>query len=807
MQSLTISAAVRPGRIAVLVDSNDPNWASNCRHILEYFSQLWGGYGNIIIPTDGAAIAPLFWRILDTFDPDYIYSYQRTGSDIEMDDPAHFDHLLAPRIASWEEQTQAPVEEQAKLALREQLRKCWEKDFEIAADLQHELRDRLAPFHFEEWIVERCLSADDTPNYPESTLVEFLPDAPLSAFTLLNDCANQLDPLWYGSVLGLHNSTTREQLRNKGWQQFDINCAVKDINNLVSFVMNSETGRGRRWQSEESWASQARMLALASPASLTMTGLGHYRRSGDYQGQEKVVAVCGNKFEDFCLYFGLSRIRHRVVWVLPAITEKALSQAELKPEVDHLFHFASDLISASKHDPRHGTGVKLVSSSLEGKEISTVLHAIETFGFGKFQNAEILDCLKAPLPAPLRLYEKNNAHIARAIQLPNDRVIQLFETPKPKSLAAVDPGRHRWLTEVTIKNYHLPRHPAVGWHLFGASDRTTKDVRMSKDGPCYFAPSFLIMGGQDTDANVSRPSIKVPTVLELFNEIARYGNLRCEISDKGFYGDTTINKFGGLAPLADFLRSDAGTSVCSLLLDKTPNRADKHDVGVLLDDRRYLDFTSIEKALGNAAQAQKLIDNFSQKGIFYRGFIFQCSFCRAATWFPAGQISDSFTCPRCHRSQVYTSVHWKFPEQPRWYHQLDEIVYQALIHDMHVPTLALDWLRKRSKDTFLFTPELAFSRQDEERPYAESDMNFICDGVLGIGEAKKSNRLAQTKAEEMAILEKYEELVSSMRVTQLVLATAADDWSDGTKQSIDQIFSSLPVEVILLNRQELYSLK
>ncbi len=43
METLTVASAVRPNRIAVLTDVNDPNWASNCRHILEYFAQLWGG--------------------------------------------------------------------------------------------------------------------------------------------------------------------------------------------------------------------------------------------------------------------------------------------------------------------------------------------------------------------------------------------------------------------------------------------------------------------------------------------------------------------------------------------------------------------------------------------------------------------------------------------------------------------------------------------------------------------------------------------------------------------------------------------
>jgi len=75
MQTLTISASVRPGRVAVLFEITDPEWMHSCRHILEVFSSLWGGHANIIIPTDGNTIQPLFWQILEKFDPDYICAH------------------------------------------------------------------------------------------------------------------------------------------------------------------------------------------------------------------------------------------------------------------------------------------------------------------------------------------------------------------------------------------------------------------------------------------------------------------------------------------------------------------------------------------------------------------------------------------------------------------------------------------------------------------------------------------------------------------------------------------------------------
>ncbi len=60
----TINASVRPARVAVLVDRSDEDWQDTCLHVIEFFSQIWGGAYNLIIPTDGKTIDERFWTIL-----------------------------------------------------------------------------------------------------------------------------------------------------------------------------------------------------------------------------------------------------------------------------------------------------------------------------------------------------------------------------------------------------------------------------------------------------------------------------------------------------------------------------------------------------------------------------------------------------------------------------------------------------------------------------------------------------------------------------------------------------------------------
>lgn len=68
-----VHSLVRPARVAVLLNNDDEDWQDTVLRTIEWCSQHWGGGYFILIPTDGSSITPLFWSILDAYDPDYIY--------------------------------------------------------------------------------------------------------------------------------------------------------------------------------------------------------------------------------------------------------------------------------------------------------------------------------------------------------------------------------------------------------------------------------------------------------------------------------------------------------------------------------------------------------------------------------------------------------------------------------------------------------------------------------------------------------------------------------------------------------------
>jgi len=132
-------------------------------------------------------------------------------------------------------------------------------------------------------------------------------------------------------------------------------------------------------------------------------------------------------------------------------------------------------------------------------------------------------------------------------------------------------------------------------------------------------------------------------------------------------------------------------------------------------------------------------------------------------------------------------------------------VYLGLEHNMQVPLLALDALRRASQDSFLFVHELGYSETASDAPPREIDLNCIADGLLTIGEAKKENRLGKNDREASEAISKYLDLAKRLRAHQIVFATSSDEWHPSTLERIEDAFKDERFGLILLTRKDLYS--
>jgi hypothetical protein len=805
MESVTIFASVRPGRMAIFTDIDDPEWQSTALHILQMLANFWGGFGCLIVPTNGKEISPLFWQLLETYDPDYLHQYRRTGGDVQKAEPQKFQQWINQKEDQWKSNGN-DLSPQIRKSIEEDVSRWPLSNFHVDADLQQQLKARLAPFFFEQYIVHAgWLSADSSAFHPHTSISEILPHTDHTKHVLQVEGESWLEKLWYSAAFGYFDHRAQKDLEGIGIKTTTIDAKAHRPQLIHTAVEGRVSGSlAGLWR--DNLSTEVTEVPSRCPAALSLVQLARYQniRAHARDWTEPTVAIAGNTLSDFCLYFCLSRLRSRVLWILPAMTDRALSGGKGEPNEEDLFHFATTLRSMTSYG-QHGRGLQLISATLNDQQLDQILKSIEQTALGsKFEKTIIGGAVGDLIEFPERLYERNNASVPAVFQLPQNRTIALFQTPKPKHFEPVEPSKHRWITELRVQHNQLPRHPSLGTFVIGIRQTGTEGARISSVGPSYFCPTDFLLGTEDIDTALVRPDIQVPDLMDVLERVCLSAQLECSISDKGFYASDTLRKFGSLAEFGKFCRSGHGKALISKYLDSSANKPGVHTNGVLLSDgRRYLDFASLAVAVGKNDLAVKLTDYLGTIGLLHRGFIFQCKFCRNSDWFAVAEITESFTCKRCSRQQRYTREHWKHPDQPNWYFKLDEVCYQGFLHNMQVPMMALDFLRRNSKDTFLFTPELWFTKSGSVKPFIESDLNCIIDGTLTIGEAKSQDQLENTSVEEISTLKKYCELAELIGAREMVLATSCSSWSNSTKTNIGAVFANKPIQVRYLTSADL----
>ncbi len=180
----------------------------------------------------------------------------------------------------------------------------------------------------------------------------------------------------------------------------------------------------------------------------------------------------------------------------------------------------------------------------------------------------------------------------------------------------------------------------------------------------------------------------------------------------------------------------------------------------------------------------------------HRGTVLKCQYCRTADWFSMGDLADEFSCKRCARKQSIQSKHTLQQPEPVWYYQLDEIVFQGIRNDMHIPLLTLDFLRRKNR-SFSYADELEVWKPNEPKPLIEIDLCCICDGVLTIGEAKCTERIEGGGKHEKQSLAKYCEVAKLLGARRFILATSKV-WSPEMRANAKEAFARTNAEIIYL---------
>lgn len=763
----TFRISVRPARVACFIDSNDPNWQAAALNIIEGFSRVWGGAYFIIVPTNGQIISDAFWRILLSYDPDYLWASPKI--------PA------APRGSY----------------------------IELSEDLRRELKLRLAPFHYENRIIEGFARPDLEPKYPYTDLLTILPHCEHPPVIAEASNPEGVMPLWTASVTGLASDGYKEALG-----KIEIASRVIDYGNgrAELFDLVSKSVRGNLTFDDAGF-----------PFAFSLAQLGSFRPLKFPDHNEATLVVAGETVEDFCLYYCLSRLRGKVMWLLPSwLPTGDADDYSVWSTQTNIGCFAQSLSDLVESGQQEGS-IVLLSNSLAADALAAVKNTLDL----AWQNLPIEDGLPSggdPSPVgqdstptlatslewllryPIRMYETRNMDKVVSRHFMGEDMAGLFEPPLPRNFSYVHPYDHRWITEFSIANNHLPRHPALGEKVVRHNFLGTRGARTGREGVAFFCPHSGYVGGE-IEQSVIKPAIRLPNCFSIFQLLAKGLNYDCQISDKGRFTLDTIMKFGSVSSLAHFLTSEAKRAVLEKYLDNKSPGPEVKDEGIVLqtDRRRYLDMAAVAKVMRGAKAAADLVDTLIGRAVFHRGLILKCEFCRSTDWFGVAELTDEFRCRRCNRSQVYRQFHALSRPEPVWYYKIDEMVFKGLSNGMVVPLLTLYQLERRA-ESFLFSPDIELLDPASGKQLLELDICCIADGQLTIGEAKRANRLGKTAREEREEVNKYFDLVQKIGATQVVFATHSERWRDETERIIAERFKGSLAKLILWSRDELVKL-
>jgi hypothetical protein len=786
----TLETRARPARVAVLIDSSDIDWHHTALRIIEFLSSIWGGKHSIIVPTDGSAIDPVFWAILQSFSPDYVYFYRKTGADIKLSHPEEYAARLQRQIDRYN--SGFPTFEIEKERIDRELQQVWVDSFNLSAELCSQIAGRLVPFHFRKNF-DPATSNGYIPHQLTSIL-NVLPcvDHPQSFVSF--EVPSEIEAVWWAAHTGVYPKALSEQLRSLAVNEETIRVSAEDLRGFAGWIAGGALNPGSEKINEILGGKPGFVppdQTRPTPFDISMSCVGLYGSPLSFQDfADRFVLVLGDSIGDFCLSYCLPRIGHRAAW-LPSRWIDALQSKRDTP----LRYCVFSVVYAAPHHVRFDTGVKVCSLS-KGTE-----HILEAFEVLKTDTAYGLNDERVGPVEPIHVVtEPISALTPYCIDSPNhseiypflgDRSVGTIRSPRPTGFSKLSATKHRWVAEVIARGRAVPTVPHIAENLIAPPQPSgTHAVRVSQQALAYVCPGSFLIIGDDINANLQNPEIRLFDTFTAVSYIAAANGCACQLSDKGIYQRDSFEKFGGVSKAANLLKDKNSRAVFEKFLDHTRREQGTYDEGCVLDadKRTYLDLAATEKLTGGDQNAAAvLLDNLVAGKILYRGFVLRCALCKHVGWYSLADLTDEFRCTRCGRTQTISRQHWRQPAAPQIFYKLDEIVYQFLKSDGDVVALSLDYMARNSKLPFHYSPEIEFRKSDSTLE-GEIDFCAVYDGVLTIGEAKKKGELASSNGEARKIIDKYARLADVLYARRVLFCTTSQEWKSSTVEAVHRAF-------------------
>jgi hypothetical protein len=713
---------------------------------LAALTRFWGGDQNLLFPLqDDLADHELFWALADRLDADHFLLYNGAAADLE--------YIAADEYAAALERQRQRVAEFDDETIRRHLdewRELWIVEGEVPDGLEELLVRRVAPLHGRTLHGLEPFGGMHAPPYPFSDVAKLadLPQPVVVPTTALGD----IERLLLAAEVGRLSPGLRQGL------------ADRDIE-----VNDEPLDTPAAWR--QFCFRQMRRPSTNYPLRLTELGLEWYRRQ-PLDGAALPVVV-GDDAWDFTLFYALRRWRSLAYWIPAGYLDNE--------------EYCRNLLAILEQQPTGATTIAILSASDAGlleqarERLATYQ---ERMGRGARRLAlQVGDWRNFVRDEPNRLFERDNYGLPQPLLVIGGTSPQL-PTPLPRQVAAEIPTDIRWITDVAVDGWSALRNRRLGVRVLEGGGYDEHYLRPGSDGLAYHCPHFMTSGGASLETSTVRPRLRPLDLLNQLGAAVEPQGWQIRPSDKGVYALETTALFGGIVELATALRSPDTRPILDAYL-----RTDAESPGKqLADRRRYLTLADLGSVLDEDRAAARL-GELEPLEVLRRGVILKCRRCRAAAFYSAAEFEPTFRCVRCRLDQVPDRSSWFGTIEPVWYYRLDEVVFQFLTHNGHLPLLAAYDRFHETLEPVAYAFELDAFDPDEEK--SELDLAVLVGGRLWVGEATVQDRLETSAADEQERLARFGQVVSVLDAYGVILATSAAEFSERTTTHVARVFDGL----------------
>lgn len=772
--------SARPSRLAVALPP-ELDWKTNALMVLEALSRVWGGSGDVLFPLYDDGIPDAVIRSLKAFDADAFGVYAETFAAWRRTAPSEFEE--------WLERTAKQFADQGSTNSLDEWRRKLVDDHTLSRQRRHwnpdktmgpRILETMSPLHVTDRVFADAVVMDWVPGHKfvDMMLLEPVTNAPL--FTCDATDFDEDVQLLMAARVGLIGARHRKELaeRNISWVEHPLAATE-----LIPALEYAWTGVG----------SFARRTELQTLDGIESTPFGRTQAGCAWFGRETwppqpFVFVVGDSCDDFAFALALDRVTRSGGWI-PA---RLLGSSD----EEHLLRALNVTIGNITRFGTEERKVLLCSLSMDTERLAELPGAIAHAGFSPdaAEWVSISHADDAELSPPWRLWDRNVNQRASSEAFVEGIQAGSMQTPLA-SISTPERGASvGWMVDADIVGYRLPSRGCLEG-LTSMNRPFERMIRPGRDGISYFSLGGLVESRLPLELNLSRPRLRMSTGMEVFAVLLEKGGLRGEESAAGLFAHQTLDLWGSLDRFGEALSNSAERAMLTAYLSTAPSEVKP---GVYLDAvrRRFLTFANLASVTGlSDSELRPLLDDWLTRRVLRRGLVLQCPACRFSGWYAIEDVGQVFRCLRCRRESELLARTWKAPgDEPGWFYDLAETVFQAMASNIEGPIRTLNAL-KTDSTSFDFTHEMDIFDAATNEHLGELDIWVIRDGKIVVGEVTTSGNFAGRLESKLAVLHR---VATAVAADTVVFATTSAEWDGNVIDIAHAALGDVPVRLQFL---------